>query len=166
MKIRPYSKADRHACVEILLSNVPEFFIPTDVASYPTFLDALPGPYFVLEEFGQTVACGGWAIDADGVADLTWAMVRRDLHRRGLGRELLRFRLDAICDETQATLVRVRTTQLVQPFFTRSGFRVMDVVVNGYGAGQDRVTMEMNLPPNQAAPGNRRHAFDSRSKLL
>jgi len=149
MKIRPYSQADRHVCLELLTSNVPEFFLPTDFESYAAFLDALPGPYFVLEEFGQTIASGGWAMDADGVADLTWAMVRRDLHRHGLGRELLRFRLTAISSETQATLVRVRTTQLVQAFFTRSGFRVVDVVVNGYGAGQDRVTMEMNLPPNR-----------------
>ena len=146
MKIRPYSQLDRQTCLEILLSNVPEFFLPTDLDAYSAFLDTLPGPYFVLEEFGQTVAAGGWAMDADGVADLTWAMVRRDLHRRALGRELLRFRLAAIGHETQATLVRVRTTQLVQAFFTHCGFRVVDVVLNGYGTGQDMVTMEMNMP--------------------
>ena len=148
MKIRPYSHSDRHACLEILTSNVPEFFLQSDLEAYAAFLDALPGPYFVLEEFGQTVAAGGWAMDKDGVADLTWAMVRRELHRRGLGRALLRFRRTAIGTETPATLVRVRTTQLVQAFFTGVGFRVVDVVVNGYGAGQDRVTMEMNMPPN------------------
>jgi hypothetical protein len=47
-------------------------------------------------------------------------------------------------------LVRVRTAQLVQGFFVREGFSVVDVVVNGFGAGLDKVTMEAVLPPNHA----------------
>ena len=148
MNIRSYSQSDRRACLQILESNTPEFFMRADCESYPAFLDNLPGPYFVVEESGQMAAGGGWAMDADGVADLTWAMVRRDLHRRGLGRELLRFRRDAIQSETRATLVRVRTTQLVQGFFVREGFTVVDVVTNGFGTGQDKVTMESVLPPH------------------
>jgi GNAT superfamily N-acetyltransferase len=148
MRIRLYSQSDRRPCLEILESNTPEFFIPQDCAGYAAFLDDLPGPYFVLEEFGQTAACGGWALDAAGVADLTWGMVRREFHRRGLGRELLRFRLNAIRNDGRATLVRVRTAQLVQGFFVREGFNVVDVVPNGFGAGLDKVTMETVLPPN------------------
>lgn len=147
MNLRSYSQSDRHPWLEILESDTPEFFIPTDAGAYATFLDNLPGPSFVLAEFGQIAACGGWAMDADGVADLTWAMVQRDLQRRGLGRELLCFRLNAIHSETRATLVRVRTTQLVQGFFVRGGFSVVDVVLNGFGAGLDKVTMESVLPP-------------------
>ena len=148
MNIRSYSQSDRHACLEILESNTPEFFIPTDCDRYATFLDNLPGPYFVLEQFGQIAACGGWALDKAGVADLTWGMVRRKFHRRGLGRELLRFRLNAIRNDGRATLVRVRTAQLVQGFFVREGFRVVDVVPNGFGAALDKVTMEAVLPPH------------------
>jgi hypothetical protein len=77
MNIRSYSQSDRHVCLEILESNTPEFFIPTDCDGYATFLHNLPGPYFVLEQFGQIAACGGWALDTEGVADLTWGMVRR-----------------------------------------------------------------------------------------
>src|SRR5512132_2293228 len=150
MNIRPYSQSDRHACLEILESNTPEFFIPTDCDGYATFLDNLPGRYFVLEQFGEIAACGGWAMDAAGVADLTWGMVRRKFHRRGLGRELLRFRLNAIRNDGRATLVRVRTAQLVQGFFVREGFSVVDVVLNGFGTGLDKVTMEAVLPPNHA----------------
>ena len=151
MNIRSYSQSDRHACLEILKSNTPEFFIPTDCGGYGAFLDNLPGPYFVLKEFGQIAACGGWALDTAGVADLTWGMVRGKFHRRGLGGELLRFRLNAIRNDGRATRVRVRTAQLVQGFFVREGFSVVDVVVNGFGAGLDKVTMEAVLPPNHRA---------------
>src|SRR4030095_12321937 len=135
MNIRSYSQSDRHACLEIFESNTPEFFIPTDSDGYATFLDNLPGPYFVLEQFGQIAACGGWALDTAGVVDLTWGMVRREFQRRGLGRELLRFRLNAIRNDGRATLVRVRTARLVQEFFVREGFSVVDVVLNGLGRG-------------------------------
>lgn len=147
MNIRSYSQSDRHSCLEILESNTLEFVIPTDSGAYATFLDNIPGLYFVLGEFSQIAACGGWAMDADGVADLTLAMVRRDFHRRGLGLELLRSRLNAFHSETRATLARVRTTQLVQGFFVRGGFGVVDVVLNGFGEGLDKVTMESVLPP-------------------
>lgn len=150
MNIRPYSQSDRSTCLQVLESNTPAFFMPMDCESYAAFLDHLPGPYFVLEECGQLCACGGWALDVDGVADLTWALVRRDLHRRGLGRTLLRFRCNDIHSRTTATLVRVRTTQLVQEFFVREGFAVVGVVSDGFGAGLDQVTMESFLPPNQS----------------
>jgi hypothetical protein len=78
-------------------------------------------------------------------------MVRREFHRRGLGRELLRFRLNAIRNDGRATVVRVRTAQLVQEFFVREGFSVVDVVLNGFGTGLDKVTMEAVLQPNQKA---------------
>jgi hypothetical protein len=38
----------------------------------------------------------------------------------------------------------------VQEFFVREGFSVVDVVLNGFGAGLDKVTMEAVLPPNHA----------------
>jgi hypothetical protein len=145
MNVRSYLQSDRQACLEILGSNTPEYFAPADCESYAGFLDNLPGPYFVAEVPGQIAACGGWAMDIDGVADLTWGMVRRGLHRSGLGRQLLRFRRDAIRAETQATRLRVRTTQLVNEFFVREGFTVVDIVPNGFGLGQDKVTMEFIL---------------------
>ena len=104
MKIHSYSPLDHRPCLEILASNVPEFFIPTDPDGYAAFLENLPGPYFVLEELGRIAACGGWAMNQHGVADLTWGMVLREFHRRGLGRELLRFRLNSIRSSSQATL--------------------------------------------------------------
>jgi hypothetical protein len=79
-----------------------------------------------------------------------------------LGRELLRFRLNAIRNDGRATLVRVRTAQLVQGFFVREGFSVVDVVLNEFGAGLDKVTMEAVLPPNHAL--QRAAASHSRSK--
>jgi hypothetical protein len=71
MNIRSFSQSDRPACLEILESNTPEFFIPTDYDGYGAFLDNLPGPYFVLKEFGQIAECGGSAQQADRLGMLS-----------------------------------------------------------------------------------------------
>src|SRR5215510_10334224 len=141
MKIRSYSVVDRDACLQILGGNTPEFFIPRDRDDLTNFLDQLPGPYYIVEKAGTIAACGGWAMDDDQIAALTWGMVRRDLHRQGIGRFLLHHRLNAIRDDGRARLVRIRTVQLVQGFYECEGFEVVDVVPNGYGDGLDRVTM-------------------------
>lgn len=145
MEIRCYSTQDRPSCLEILASNTPEFFVRQDHDEYRAFLAELPGPYFVVEDRSAIVACGGWAMDADNVAALTWGMVRRDRHRQGIGGELLRHRLDAIRCHGGARVVRVRTVQTVRRFFTRAGFTTVDVEPNGFGPGLNRVTMELQL---------------------
>jgi N-acetylglutamate synthase-like GNAT family acetyltransferase len=145
VKIRNYSVHDRQSCLQVLDGNTPEFFVPKDRDEFSRFLDNLPGPYFVIEDRELIVACGGWAMDAEEVAALTWGMVRRDLHRQGIGRDLLHYRLRAIWADGHAKVVQLRTVPPVQEFFARQGFDVVDVVPNGYGAGLDRVTMALQL---------------------
>jgi ribosomal protein S18 acetylase RimI-like enzyme len=145
MQIRPYLAQDRQACFDILEENTPEYFVREDRDALAGFLLNLPGSYFVAEDQGTIVACGGWAKEADHVAVLTWGMVRRGLHRRGIGRALLRFRLEAMRADATVSTARLRTVQLVQGFFAREGFAVVDVVANGFGLGLDRVTMELRL---------------------
>src|SRR5678809_747268 len=96
LNIRAYSADDRDACLSILDGNTPEFFVANDRDDVARFLDNLPGPYFVAKEQGVIVACGGWAMDEEQTAALTWGMVRRDLHRQGIGSRLLRYRIEAI----------------------------------------------------------------------
>lgn len=145
MKIRPYAIADRQACLDILEGNTPEYFLREDLALLDGFLLDLPGPYVVAEEVGAIIACGGWAGEEDGAAVLTWGMVQRSHHRQGIGRSLLRHRIEAIRVDTTLVTLRLRTIQQVQGFFAREGFRVVEVVPDGYGPGFDRVTMELRL---------------------
>jgi GNAT superfamily N-acetyltransferase len=78
-------------------------------------------------------------------AALTWGMVRRDFHRQGIGRQFLRYRLNAIREHGRAQVVQIHTVQLVQAFFAREGFAVVDVIPNGYGIGLDKVIMRLQV---------------------
>src|SRR5688572_6838875 len=97
MVIRPYEPTDREACLRVLDSNVPEYFLASDrdeVAAFLDDLERLGVRYFVVEDGGAIVACGGVAVDEQTKdARLCWGMVERARHRQGIGRRLLVERL-------------------------------------------------------------------------
>ncbi|MDT8341696.1 MAG: GNAT family N-acetyltransferase [Longimicrobiales bacterium] len=139
--------ADRGACLALFDSNVPDFFQAWERPGMEEFLDALPGPYLVLEDGGAVVACGGVADEGNGVASVCWTVVRRDRQGAGLGRRLLE-----ACHAEARRLpgverVRLETIPEVAPFFARLGYRSVRVEPDGYAPGMDRVRMEMRLAP-------------------
>ena len=149
VEIRPYRRNDQDACVAIFESNTPEYFDPHDRADLITFLDDPPGPYFVCVMPGRGVsACGGYYTRPEAqLAGLTWGMVHRDLHRQGIGRHLLEYRLDAIRANPTIRIVRARTTQVSEEFFRRCGFRPALRQAGGFGPGLDLVELELQLKP-------------------
>jgi ribosomal protein S18 acetylase RimI-like enzyme len=146
MDIRPYSNLDRAACLDVFDSNAPQFFHPSERASFEAFLDAVDCAYFVMEHESRVAGCGGYALSEDkSIASLVWGMVRSDLHRLGLGRFLLLFRLRRISQTTGVPLVRLGTSQHTVAFFEKQGFKMVSVQKDGYAPGMDRIEMIMKL---------------------
>ncbi|WP_430332904.1 GNAT family N-acetyltransferase [Rhodococcus sp. ACT016] len=145
MKIREFGSADRNACLDIVHGNTPDFFAPSEVGEFAAFLDDPGCPYYVLEDAGEVVACGGWSIRADGAASLCWGMVKRTQHRKGIGSFLFRERLRLIRGEGSASRVALVTSQHSKPFFERHGFTVTGIEVDGFAPGLDAVTMRLEI---------------------
>lgn len=144
---RPYRDDDREACLRVFESNVPRFFRPHEREEFEVFLEAPPGPYYVLVEPGGTVAgCGGYAVDENSaVADPCWGMVDRTRHGHGLGRVLTERRIEAIRDDGRARSIALHTSQHTARFYERMGFRTTRVRLHGYAPGLDRHDMVMEL---------------------
>ncbi|MDO4264699.1 MAG: GNAT family N-acetyltransferase [Deinococcus sp.] len=127
--LRPYTDADLEACLEVMRSNVPEYFAHEEMADFQGFLQGTPQPYFVLLQGGEVCGCGGVALfpsEAAGTepepttAGLTWGMVRRDLHGWGLGYQLFTRRLAWLRQQRpEVSQVRLATSQHTAP--TSSG---------------------------------------------
>jgi N-acetylglutamate synthase-like GNAT family acetyltransferase len=148
MHIRRYVEQDREACLAVLRSNVPQHFVAADEDSLRRFLDDLPGPYFVVEDpAGAVIACGGIAEERDpSVATLCWGIVDATRHRAGIGTALLKHRLAVFLPQhPNVKCLRVNTTQKVQGFFERHGFRVTEIHARAYGPDLDHVRMECRL---------------------
>ena len=141
MDLRPYTAADRDGCLAVFDSNTPDFFAPSERADYEKFLDSQDGSYFVMENEGRLLGCGGYALDNQTQGSLIWGMIHRDWHRNGLGRYLLYYRMKKMTDSGTLQVVRLDTSQRTAPFFEKQGFRAMDVVKDGYAPGLDKVEM-------------------------
>jgi GNAT superfamily N-acetyltransferase len=137
MRLRPYAAADLPACLALFDSNVPAYFHPSERAHFEDGLrtpgclpprlrtDGEPlGWFYVVEDGGAVVGCGGWFLDGDA-AVLNWGIVERSVQRKGIGKFLLDERLRRIRADGRARLVRVKTTRLVQGFFQRAGFSLV-----------------------------------------
>lgn len=145
-RVRAYTSADRPACIALFDGNVPDYFAEIERADFLATLDEIED-YWVIELDGQgIVACGGYAVEASGEAALCWGMVRRDLHRRGLGERLLAERLRRIDADPAARQVVIETTQFSRGFYARYGFVVTREQADGFAPGYHLVEMRRPVP--------------------
>lgn len=141
--IRDYAPEDCAACIAMFAGNMPQFFAPHELTEFSEFLDERPSDYFVVEQAGIVIGCGGFYTLGE-VGGLCWGMVHRDWHRRGIGWMLLTRRLHALRDRG-VVLVRLDTTQHSHGFFAKAGFKIMQITEHGYAPGMHRYDMELVL---------------------
>jgi GNAT superfamily N-acetyltransferase len=153
MLVRDYVPTDRAACLAVFQSNVPKFFVPSEREEFSAFLDALPGPYFVLESDTRDIlGCGGYALaPGSSTADLCWGMISRALHGRGLGRLLLSERIARMSADPSVAAVALNTSQFTRRFYEQAGFITERFTPDGYAPGLDRCDMRLVLAPSAPA---------------
>ena len=146
MLVRHYGNADRADCLRAFDSNAPRCFLPEERIQFERFLDQLPGPYFVIVDVDDVVACGGFATGrVASQADICWTIVHRDHQGHGVGHFLMTTCVAEILELEPLKSVRLETSQHTRAFFERWGFRAVEVVPNGLGPGLDRVEMRVEL---------------------
>jgi predicted GNAT family N-acyltransferase len=155
--LRPYTLADRAACLAVFDSNTPHAFAASERADYAQFLQD-PGDhgiYRVLLLEDVVVGCGGIWLDEQASppqAGLSWGMVRHDLHGQGLGYWLLQSRLRLIRQHyLDVQVVRIDTSQHTEPYFRRQGFVTTGRRPDGFAPGLDEIRMVLRLLPVTAA---------------
>lgn len=148
VSFRAYAPADRAACLDLFDGNTPAFFAEVERGDFTTFLDHVDKAYFVIEDGGRIVACGGYETDHGDptLACFCWGMVSRDRHREGLGDRLARERLARISADARYRGVILDTTPMSRGFFERLGFVAVKVTPDGYAPGYDRIDMRLDLP--------------------
>ena len=152
LAIRPFVRADEAACLAIFDGNTPRYFAPAERPEFVRFLETSTSPYFVATaQDGSVIGCGGYSVDSNAVsANLTWGMVQRSWHGRGIGEMLLLARIAAIEASPTVALIRATTSQHVRGFFERHGFKLVRIDPDGLAQGLDRVEMERPLSRSTA----------------
>lgn len=144
---RPWTPADREACLALLDANSPRFFGARDRKDYLAFLAHPDLPYWVvLDRDGAIVGCGGAAIAPERRAGfLTFGMVHPERHGQGLGTLLTAFRLRWLAAQPGIDRVLIDTSNETEGFYARFGFRTLRVIPDAYAPGLHEHDMELVL---------------------
>lgn len=143
--IRNYTASDKSQLIELFLLNTPAFFCPQEQQDLEAFLDEEEATeYYVVEESGKILACGGYAIK-NNEGWLCWYMVHPNHHGKGLGRQVVQRSLDTMRSVPGINKMIVRTSQLVYPFYEKFGFKLLSTTDNYWGKGMHLYHMEMDM---------------------
>ncbi|WP_424949655.1 GNAT family N-acetyltransferase [Deinococcus sp.] len=140
LTLRAYRPADQPVCLALFDSNCPLYFHASERAEYAEFLGdpADRGEYWVMERGETVVACGGVWVNAEGLAGLSWGMVRGDLHGQGLGTRLTVYRLERLRLRPEVWRVRLDTSQHTEAFYAKQGFVAVQRTPEGFAPASTR----------------------------
>ncbi len=145
MRLRPYTPADREACLAIFDSSCPKFVAQEERAMFERWLENPGGRYGVyVHADGTVIGCGGIFLEEDGrTVHLTWGLIDAAHHRQGHGRAMTLERLGWIAEMPDVDRIRMDTSQHTVGFYERLGFHTVSVRPDGYAPGLDRHDLEL-----------------------
>lgn len=147
IEFKSYSPIFREACLEAFDSNCPKFFDPSERDLYANYLDqkAAQEDYWVVLKDDLFLGAGGYYFSKPDTVRLVWGLIHHSFHHQGYGTSLLNFRLKQIALNPKAQIIRLDTTQYNPDFFSRFGFKELEVKPNHYGPGLHSHEMELIL---------------------
>lgn len=144
ISFRPYSGADREACLAIFDANCPAYFAPNERADYERFLKTSPNSYEVCEVAGRIVAAFGLMREGRYRDRLNWIMLDPESKGVGLGSKIM-MRVISLGRTSQLRLIKIAASHKSASFFARFGAVATAHTQDGWGPGMDRVDMELPL---------------------
>lgn len=146
MHIRPYTPSDRNSLLELLKLNTPQYFALEEEADFIDYLQNYIEQYFVIEDSEKILGCGGLNFaDNSKTAVLSWDIIRPDSQGKGIGSQLTSYRINIAKQMPEIEKIRVRTSQLVYPFYEKFGFILLEVKKDYWAKGLDMYCMEISL---------------------
>ena len=139
--IREYLQTDSAELIRLLRLNVPEAFHPEEEKDFIRYLQDEVEDYFVFEENETILGCGGLNYPDEDIGIISWDIIHPNYHGRGIGRQLMDFRLDLL-ERNKVDLAIVRTSQHAFRFYEKFGFKLETVEKDGWAPGFDIYVMK------------------------
>lgn len=155
MTFRNYTSFDEPSVRDILVSNIPKFFVMDDMNMLDNWLvaqnrgmvaypPATADYFFVLESDSVIIGCAGFYIlDGEKRAHLTWGMLDAAYHNKGYGKLLFHHRVRKITELYPDYKITLGTSQYTFRFFEKLGMKVESITPNGYGNNFDKYFMSL-----------------------
>lgn len=144
--IRPYQTADKPHLIKLIRLNTPPYFDKSEEALFSNYLDNEREDYFVIEQYGSIIACGGLNYNyAKKKAFLSWGMVHPTYQGWGIGTQLTEHRIKHLKTVKGIDKLIVRTSQHTYIFYEKMGFTLKGVTENYWAPGLHLHFMEMTV---------------------
>jgi ribosomal protein S18 acetylase RimI-like enzyme len=144
--IRPYTESDQEGLIKLLRLNTPEYFDSSEEADFIEYLKHHSQNYFVVEVAGSIIGSGGFNwFDEGKTARISWDLIHPEFQRKGVGKELTLYRINEIRKNPKVNLIRVRTSQMVYPFYQKIGFKLEKTEKDFWAKGYDLYQMILEV---------------------
>lgn len=144
--IKSYSPEYKLDLLHLLRLNTPHYFNQSEEIDLMKYLDEQIEDYYVIELNNKIIGCGGINYEPNkNAAIISWDIIHPDFQRKGLGKELLTYRIDRIKKMGIYPQVIVRTSQFTNKFYEKNGFKLIKSVKDYWAKGIDLYYMELKL---------------------
>lgn len=141
--IRKYEEKDQDELITLIRLNTPYYFAIEEEADFMQYLKEEREDYYVIAIQQRIIGCGGINYSTDKkTAIISWDMLHPDFQGKGLGKQLLAFRIEHIKNQHIQSIV-VRTSQVAYLFYQKQGFVSTETIKDYWAVGLDMVKMEM-----------------------
>ena len=130
--------------MSIFDANCPEFFAPNERQDYLEFLAGEPDGYEICKVEGNVCGAFGLFADGQGVKRLNWILIDPQTQGIGVGSKIMK-RVIESGHLSQTQVVKIAASHRSAAFFARFGAIAISSTKDGWGAGMDRVDMELAL---------------------
>jgi N-acetylglutamate synthase-like GNAT family acetyltransferase len=141
--IRRYISQDKEALMKLLSLHIPAYFAPSEKADFEEYLEHHIEDYFVLEEANQIVGAGGinYFLEAKS-ARISWDLIHPSFQGKGLGKELILYRIKHLKQNKGIEEIIVRTSQFAYLFYEKCGFVLEKTEKDFWAKGFDLYQMK------------------------
>ena len=95
---------------------------------------------------GAVIGCGGINYEQNiNAAVISWDIIHPDYQGKGIGKELLHFRINKIKEKNKYAQIIVRTAQFTFDFYKKAGFKLIEIKKNFWAKGIDLYFMTMQI---------------------
>lgn len=142
IRIRKYHISDKTELMEILQMNTPQYFAKTEIKDFDHYLDSAIEQYFVIEINDEIVGSGGINFEKTSkTGKLSWDIINPDFQGKGLGTDLLKYRIALLQSIPDVEKIAVRTSQFAFQFYEKNGFLLEETQKDFWAKGFDMYKM-------------------------
>lgn len=142
--IRKYDTKDKPELIALLKLHIPDSFAVSEVNEYNHYLEEEIEDYFVVIENRIIIGAGGINyFPVESLAKISWDMIHPEHQGKGIGYELLKYRLEVIGKNSNIKTVMVRTSQVAYQFYQKSGFKLEKIEKDFWATGFDLYQMKL-----------------------